>query len=171
VLFPDATSIRPDERSFFFATGRTKTYSRIGLSLIFIGLPLTFFLLGPKEYGALQAGAIGLAVKTLLMTSLSVNIQLWFNTKYLKVSFLQFLFHQLIVVSIFILIAMGCSQTVSLLFSKAHFAVQFFISGTLYTIIVLCLVWTFPWLGALEKSEISGLALQIINKLPIKLRR
>jgi len=131
-------------------------------------LPLTFFLLGPKEYGALQAGAIGLAGKTLLMTSLSVNIQLWFNTRYLKVSFLQFLFHQLMVVATFIVVAAGCSQAVASLLSTAHFAVQFFIAGISYTAIVLCLVWIFPWLGALKKNEISELAVQVINKLPFK---
>jgi len=131
-------------------------------------LPLAFFLLGPKEYGALQAGAIGLAAKTLLMTSLSVNIQLWFNTRYLKVSFLQFLFHQLVVVATFIAVAAGCSQAVVSFLSTAHFAVQFFIAGTLYTVIVLCLVWIFPWLGSLKKNEISELTFQVINKLLVK---
>jgi hypothetical protein len=127
-------------------------------------LPLTFFLLGPKEYGALQAGAIGLATKTLFMTFLGVNIQLWSNTKVLKLSFLEFLFHQIIVVSTFIVIAVGCSQAVASLLSTVHFTVQFFISGILYTVIVLCLVWIYPWLCALKKSEISELAVQMINK-------
>ncbi len=167
-FFPMQQASGQMNAAFFFATGRTKTYSNIGLCLFLIGLPLTIFLLGPEKYGALQSGAIGLAAKTMVMTSLSVNIQLWFNTKYLKVSFSRFLIHQFIVVSIFIVVAAGCSQAVALLFSTDHFAGHFFVAGILYTIIVSCLVWCFPWMGALKKSQISELAVQMINKMPIK---
>ena len=42
--------------NFFFATERVVAYRNIGLIFIFIGIPITFFLLGPEKYGALQYG-------------------------------------------------------------------------------------------------------------------
>ena len=170
-FFPMQQASGQMNAAFFFATGRTKTYSNIGLCLFPIGLSLTIFLLGPKEYGALQAGAIGLAAKTMVMTSLSVNTQLWFNTKYLKVSFFSFLIHQFVVVSIFIVVAAACSQTITSLFSAVHFVGRFFLTGIFYTVIVICLVWFFPWMGALKKSEITELAVQMTNKIPSKLHQ
>ena len=134
-------------------------------------MPLSLFLLGPKEYGLLETGATGLAIKMVFMQFIAVNIQLWFNTKYLKIPFLKFLFHQFIVVSIFVAFATGCSQIVASLFLKVHFIAQFLISGILYTAVILCFVWLFPWLGALKKNEISALYVIIINKLLANFRQ
>lgn len=151
--------------SFFFATARTKTFSNIGLSLVFISLPLTFFLLGPKEYGALEAGATGLSVKMVFMGLLSTNILLWYNSKYLELSFRNFLIHQVFVISVFVLVAWGCSHMVSLLFVTSHFLTQFLISGIIYTLIIMSLVWFFPRIVASKQSEISALLIQVKNKL------
>jgi hypothetical protein len=135
-----------------------------------IGLPLTFFLLGPKEFGALEAGATGLAVKMVFMQFLSINIQLWFNSKYLSLSFWKFLFHQMLVIFIFVSIAWGCSHLVSLLPFASHFVTQFLISGIIYSLMILGFIWAFPWIAALKKGEMSGLLIQLINKLRYEFR-
>jgi hypothetical protein len=129
--------------------------------MILIGLPLTFFLLGPREYGALAAGSTGLAVKMVFTQFLSVNIQLWVNAKYLKQSPRAFLVHQAGVLLMFSVAAWGCSHLVSSLLPASNFMVQFLLSGILYSVAILGLVLVFPWTGALQKSEISQLLVQL----------
>jgi len=142
--------------SVFFATNRTIAYRDIGIFLVFIGLPLTFFLLGPKEYGALQAGATGLAAKMVFIQFVSVNIQLWYNTRFMNLSFKYLLGHQLIVIASFSLAALVCSFAVRTLLGHMHYGVQFFVSGLLYTIFVAGLGITFPSLFAVRREEITN---------------
>lgn len=127
---------------------------------------MTFFLLGPKDYGAFETGATGLAVKMVFMQFLSVNIQLWFNAKFLKLPFKNFLFHQFFVLLIFVSIAFGCSLSISLLLIKAHFLIQFLISGIVYAAVIFIVVWRFPWIAALKRVEISDMLRQLRNKWP-----
>lgn len=143
--------------SVFFATNRTLEYKNIGIALLFIGLPLTFFLLGPRSYGALQAGATGLAIKMVLLNILSVNIQLWYNTRFMNLSFKYFFGHQLLVVAAFSTIALICSYAVRTLWSQTHFGVQFLASGFFYTVLIAGLGIAFPRLFALRREEIIGL--------------
>jgi len=142
--------------SVFFASNRTIAYRNIGMFITCINLPLTLFILGPKNYGALQAGAVGLAGKMVMLQFASVNIQLWFNARLMNLSFKYLLGHQLIVVAAFTTIALACSYTSRTLLSQAHFSVQFLASGLFYTLFIAGLGIAFPRLFALRREEITG---------------
>ena len=143
--------------SIFFATNRTIAYRNIGIFITVLGLPLTFLLLGPKDHGGLQAGATGLAAKMVFLQFTSVNIQLWFNTRLMNLSFKYFFGHQLLVVAAFSTIALICSYAVRTLWSQTHFGVQFLASGFFYTVLIAGLGIAFPRLFALRREEIMGL--------------
>lgn len=130
-------------------------------------MPLSLFLIGPKAYGGLETGATGLAIKTFVMTFLSVNIQLWFNAKFLRLSFWEFIRHQAIIVLLFIVVAAGGSYFVALALPGIHFILQFLAAGIFYSIFVLGLVWLFPWIIALKRSELLELLLKVRNRLPL----
>jgi len=116
----------------------------------------------------LEAGATGLATKMVFMQFLGVNIQLWFNTKFLKLPFRKFLFHQLIVILVFTSIASGCSHIAQIVLSGFHFFITFLISGIIYMVLIIALVLVFPRIFALRKGEISTLFVKVRNKWPHK---
>ena len=143
--------------SFFFATNRTKAYRNIGMSFVIIGIPLTFFLLGPTTHGGLQSGATGLAIKMVLLQLIGVNVQLWFNLKLLNLSFGKFFGHQIIVLVLFLSVAVICSYIVEKVIPDFYFLFQFLISGFLYTLVFLALMMVYPRIFALRKEEIANL--------------
>ncbi len=80
----------------FYATGETKLLRNISLFIapfsILVSIILIFFL---------KLGAIGLALKMVIVQFIGVNIQLYFNTKFLNLDFKYFLKHQLISILFF----------------------------------------------------------------------
>lgn len=154
-FFPIHQTYGQMNASIYFATNRTIAYRNIGIALIFISLPLTFILLGPKEYGAMQAGATGLAIKMVLIQFISVNVQLWYNTKMMDLSFKKFFNHQWIVIMAFFSIAIACSYSIRTLLTEMHFVIQFLVTGILYTLCIVGLTIIFPSLFAVRKNEIA----------------
>jgi O-antigen/teichoic acid export membrane protein len=71
--------------SLMMATGKTKEYSKINILSIFIGIILTFILLSPHKYFGLNMGANGLAFKLFILQIFSVNLQVVFVCKFLKI--------------------------------------------------------------------------------------
>lgn len=148
----------------FFATGETVLYRNIGLMFTLIGIPATFFLLGPREYGGLQAGALGLAAKMVVLQVLSSNVQLWFHARLMRLSFRKFLLHQVVVVAVFAVVAVLCSYCAGIFLPAGHFLIQFIISGLLYTIGIAAIGFYCPWFFSLRKGEIAGLLGRLAEK-------
>ncbi len=143
--------------SVFFATGNTVIYRNIGILLTVTSLPLTFFLIGPEKYGGFQFGATGLAIKMVFIQFLSVNIQLWYNLKILKLPFRRFASHQVIIILLFTAVAFLSSKIINTILPDLHFFITFLISGFVYTICIITLGIIFPWIFALKKEEIIKL--------------
>jgi len=156
-LFPIHQTYGQMNASVFFAAGNTRLYRNIGLILSGIGLPMTFIILGPTEYGGLQAGAIGLALKMLVLQIVSVNVQLWFHAKMMRLSFQRFVFHQASVIIYFLFCAATCSFIAKAILPADHFVLQFIVSGIFYTIGITALGITVPWIFSLKRNEILQL--------------
>jgi O-antigen/teichoic acid export membrane protein len=88
--------------TLFYSTHRTREYRNIGISLMPIGFTLCFFLIGPKKYFGMDLGAIGLAYYMLTTQLISVSVTLFFNCRYLKLSYWKIIFFQGLILSIFI---------------------------------------------------------------------
>ena len=80
--------------SVFYATGQTSLYRNIGVLFMLIGLPVTYFFIAPVDKFGLNLGSTGLAVKMVLLQVIGVNVQLYFNAKFLKLSFWKYVGHQ-----------------------------------------------------------------------------
>lgn len=143
--------------SLFFATGRTVAYRNIGIAMILISLPLTFFLIGPSEYGALNGGATGLAAKMVSIQLLSTNIQLLYLARLLKLPYLKLLGHQMVVALFFVPMALAGSYASGVILSGRTALEQFLLSGIIYTVGILALVLIFPALGAMKREEFKRL--------------
>jgi len=135
--------------SLFFATGQTNTYKNIGLISSLIGLPLTFLFLY-----IFQLGALGLAWKIVIVQIIAVNLQLYFNCKFLEISITPFLKHQLYSVVFFV--ALAFISKVSL-FSIDQVLLNFIFSSAFYTLLVIIGGLIFPTIFATTRDEIRAL--------------
>ncbi len=155
--------------SVFYATGQTGLYRNIGIIFMLIGLPVTYFLIASREQWGLNAGATGLAIKMVLLQLIAVNVQLYFNSKLLKLSFWKYLGHQILCVVCFLSIAAVTTFLVDgIVGLRENIIVSFLIAGILYTLMNIVLVYCIPIIAGLGRQDIRFLIQVITNKLGIK---
>ncbi|MBE0497294.1 MAG: hypothetical protein IBX45_12820 [Campylobacterales bacterium] len=130
--------------SIFYATGQTKLYRNISLFLAFVGVLLACLFLY-----FLELGAIGLAWKMVAVQFVGVNIQLYFNAKLLKLDMKKFLWHQIYSVLFFVTMAFISTM----LTPSGVPLVEFFISGFIYTVLVIISTYALPQVFATSRDE------------------
>jgi O-antigen/teichoic acid export membrane protein len=142
--------------AIFLATDRTALYRNIGVVGMVAGLAATWFVLAPGQWGGLGGGSESLAAKLVVTQFVMVNVQFWFNTRVLQLSFLQFLRHQIGVVATFLAIAWGAIGLVGL--ARWPDLVSFLASGCLYTAGVGAVLVRWPQLAGLSSSDVRRVA-------------
>lgn len=145
--------------SLFLATEQTYLYRNIGLVMMLIGLPVVYVMVAPKEHGGMELGANGLALKMVLLNITWVNVQLYFNAKFLKLPFLKYLSHQILSVGCLLMLAAIATFETKYLFSyyKDSVILNFVIAGILYTTMVVALIYWVPIVFGLKKQDIQFL--------------
>lgn len=152
-LFPIHQTYGQLNGAVFYSMNKTRVYTNIGLFFMLVGAFTSFFLLAPKSFHGFNLGSTGLAAKVLFMQFLHVNVQLYYNSKFLKMNFYKYFFHQIIIVVIFLSIALS----VKILFDSFidfNILVRIFLSGILYVIITFFGVILLPRLFGLLKKDI-----------------
>lgn len=143
--------------SVFYVTGQTNLYKNIGICAISFGVLLTLLFVY-----VFNLGAIGLAFKMIISQFIAINIQLFYNAKFLDFKMLYFLLHQIYVLFYFSLI--GCLGTFMGTLVSAEPFKNLLISGLLYTFFVIICSYFFPKIFALRKQELHD----IFSRLFIK---
>ncbi len=142
--------------SVFYATEQTRIYRNIGTFTMVIGLIVSYFLLAPKNMFGLEAGAFGLALKMVIVQFIGVNIQLFFNAKYLNISFSKYFFHQIL--SLVLLSSISFFSYFLIEFTKLNFfnvLIKFILSGMIYTGIVITFVFFLPEVFGLNRADVG----------------
>lgn len=129
--------------ALYYATGQTKLYRNVGLSLSLFGFFTTFLLLGPESMYGLNLGAVGMSLKIVISGFISVNILLWFGCKYLNMRFITLFAHQIYSVFVLILLALSSTYFASLL--ATNYIISLLLSGLIYTIFVVLLIVIIPY--------------------------
>ena len=132
--------------SLFFANGTTKLYRNIGLVSSLIGLFFSYLFIYHFEFGAL-----GFGTKMILTQVIGVNIQLYFNTKLLKLKMSYFVYHQIYTVMSFSIIA----YLSSLFIHIDNHIYEFLLCGVLYTLLSAILIYSFPQIMAITKIKLK----------------
>jgi len=142
--------------SVFFATDQTRLYRNIGIIFMLISLPVTYFLIAPNKLYGLNAGSVGLAIKMVLMQFLATNTQLYFNAKLLKLSFWRYFGHQIISISVFIIIAVFSSMLIGriAIFDKKILA-SLFCNIVIYILFIVSLGYNAPVIFGLNRQDVS----------------
>lgn len=132
--------------SIFYVSGQTKLVKNIGIVSIIIG-----FILSITLVYFMNLGAFGLALKMVIAQIIAVNIQLYFNSKFLKLDFMHFIINQLIVVFILIIIMQLVNFIVPYLSNNLF---DFLLKGFLYTVIVTIFFLKFSHIIGLTRNEV-----------------
>lgn len=149
--------------SVFYATGQTKLYRNIEVSVMILGVIVSFFLIGPEKFYGFNLGALGLAIKMLLIQFLSVNIQLFYNSKHLNLDFKKLLGHQILIVVVFFIFALLANFISDLILNDS--ILLFLLSGVIYLFLLLLLIYNFPFLISIKKTKILKVETIIIKKI------
>jgi O-antigen/teichoic acid export membrane protein len=152
--------------SVFWATGQTRLYRNIGIAFMLLGLPITFFLIAPVHMMGLNAGATGLAIKMVLLQFVAVNVQLYFNSKLLHLSFWRYFGHQIISVVLLLGTAFTAGAIVNnLSLFEGKTIINFIVTGFLYTLFVLFLILVFPQIFGIKRSDIFFIVKRVISAI------
>lgn len=147
--------------SVFHACGKTSILRNLTALECVYGLAAAWILLAPNALYGLNLGAVGLAIKTVGVQFLSVNICLWLASRFIPFKFWRNLAHQILTVLVFLLTAFLARKTFLLLLPEdSHFILRFFLSGMLYSLCLACLCMIFPSLAGLTRPDLRDLALR-----------
>ena len=152
-LYPIHQTYGQLNSAVYFATGRTRLYRNVGLSIALLGLLVTYLFLAPKEQLGLNLGSTGLALKMVLVQIIGQNFILWFNTKLLKIPFIKMLGHQFI--SVFII---GGAAGLSTLIADnmvGNIIVSFLTAGFIYIVLLMGILYMIPSLFSTNRIEIN----------------
>lgn len=149
--------------SVFYATDQTKLYRNIGVGMKIFGLSVTFILLAPSSYGGFNLGSVGIALSMIIVQFIGVNIQLLFNTKYLNLSFINYFFHQCLVIGVLSILAFCSSRFLG---HFIHNNQLYLIANALLYFTMSCLfVYMFPRIISLTRSELINQIKNMINSI------
>jgi len=148
--------------SVFYATGQTSLYRNIGIIGMLMGLPITFFIIAPASMMGLNAGATGLAIKMVFLQIIFVNVQLYFNAKLLRLSFMNYLLHQILSIGILLAVAYISTMVVNSILSVTDIIViKFILTGIVYTFAVVIATFLVPQIFGLRRADLSMIRLKI----------
>ena len=165
IFFPIHTTYGQLSGSVFYASGQTRLYRNIGSFFMFLGLPVTWVLIAPSDKLGLDGGATGLAIKMVALQFIAVNVQLYFNARFLKLRFWSYLGHQLVNVGCLLGIALISRFLVDTgLGLYDRILSSFFLAGMLYTAMIMLLLYFQPLLFGLKRQDIHS----FINSIRIR---
>lgn len=152
--------------SVFHASGKTRILRNITACECVYGLAVAWFMLAPASLFGLNLGAAGLAIKTVSVQFLSVNIYLWLASRMVPFPFWNNLVHQIFSVLILAIFAFA-SRVLSfqLLPDADIYLARFVCSGAIYTFFVILAVLAIPRLLGLSRSDCHDLCLRFRNWL------
>ena len=149
----------------FYSTGQTKLYRNIGVFFMILGLPVTYFLIAPRQNMGLDAGAVGLAIKMVVIQFIGVNVQLYYNARFLQLSFWKYVAHQIFVV-IFLVISAACVSfgVDKIAHGHINIVVNFSISALLYILMVGGFVYWKPVIFGVQRGDIIDMVNLLLCK-------
>jgi O-antigen/teichoic acid export membrane protein len=168
VLYPMHQTYGQLSGSIFFATGQTKLYRNIGVIFMLVSLPLTYILLAPSSSFGFGLGATGLSIKMVAIQFIAVNVQLFYNAKFLRISFFKLFSHQIYTAVIFVIIAYFSSFIANNIYTN-KIIISIFINIIIYVILSMCLLFSFPFIFSLTRKELNKYIILLKNKNPFKI--
>ena len=140
--------------SVFHAAGRTHILRNMAALECCYGFAAAWFFLAPPDLMGLNLGATGLALKTVLVQCLTVNLYLFLASRFIPLSFWRNLAHQIWSLMFLLPPAFACREiTMALDMGGTGSLLRFCASGALYTALVFGICALFPPLLGLSGRD------------------
>lgn len=150
--------------AILFATGQMALKRNITIMQSLVGLPVSYLLMAPRELFGLNLGATGLALKMVLIQVIFVNILIYFNTKFLKLSFWHYVRHQILCTSCLLTASMISVYMANQVFGLGGQGIlSFFLSGAIFASLAALLVYLAPSVFGLNRQDIRTLTKRLSN--------
>lgn len=175
-LYPIHQSMGQINATMFMACERTSPYMKLTVLGMLVSLPVTYFLLAsPDEWliAGLGLGALGLAIKMLVMNVLLVNIQSWVLARFHGWDY-EWSYQ---VVGVFSLLALGfLTKEFSTLvigayplmeMDKFSMLLMIFFAGILYMAGVFTFLFIQPNIFGVEQNEVKKMITIVTRKFKI----
>ena len=130
----------------FYATSQTKLYRNIGVFSSLLSIVLSFIFIY-----IFDLGAMGMSINMLITHLIIANIQLYFNSKFLKLNIKYFIFHQIYSVAFFCFFAFFVAYFINI----NNPICDLVFSGFLYIILVTIFTYVFPQVFAVDRYTIK----------------
>ena len=159
------------DSSVIYANGRTSLVLKLALVFTPISMIAAWFLISNGNFG-FNLGAKGLAYKEIFLELISVIIILYVNTDFLKLRFRNYLVHMIFSILPFIIFAYSAHFIVHWICNGFNFSsnpiILFFISGVVYSLFSMLIVWIYPMVFGLSRKDISSQINTLFKRLDKK---
>ncbi len=149
--------------SIFYATEQTALYRNIGAASIVAGVPLSYFLLSDHLHWGMNAGAIGLAAKTVIVSAVAINVQLYFNTRLLGLYLWRLMLHQLVTLVTCLLLAATSRLLIEHTINVSSPFVRLIGAAVIYMSFLAGSLYFFPAWAGLSWEVLRRLSKELIN--------
>lgn len=143
--------------SVFYASGRTRDLRNMALLECVYGMITVWVLLAPEDYGGLHLGAVGLAIKSVAVQCVTVNIYLWRASRLVPIRLVPIMLHEIWCVLVLGALAFACREATILLgLGGIDSLLRFLASGVIYTVGAGLTALLLPQLLGLSRAELYG---------------
>ncbi|CAN4272610.1 RfbX Membrane protein involved in the export of O-antigen and teichoic acid [Methylophilaceae bacterium] len=172
LFYPIHQSMGQIGGTVLLARGQTKTHMYISVAGMLVSMPVAFFLLAPVAVGGFNMGAWGIALKSVLLGVISVNVQAWIIARYSGWRFDWV--YQVIGIPLMILIGYSSKFLVSQLWNLNNVSLQNMFIPVILDLIIYIVLVTYsirllPWLVGLEKNDLESMLGSTLVKLKLLL--
>ncbi len=170
LLYPIHQSMGQIGGTMFLASRQTHRYMLVGIAMMLVSIPVSYFMLASATDGwlpGLEMGALGMAYKMVALGIVSVNIQAWVIARYGGWKF-DWVFQ---VVGIPMMIAAGfIAKTLSVWIwniesvGMVGLVVPVTIAAIIYACFVIAIIGWLPWLIGADRAAIANLFGRVLLK-------
>ncbi len=165
LLYPVYQSLGQINDAYLLATTHTKLRSVLSIIIMIVSLPITYLLLAPPYQTAsgLGLGALGLALKTIMLAVVSVNVFTHFICKIANCKF--YFIYQFLTIGSLLTISFIVKASVGLIIYALNISITPLIlmlsAAFVYLILVTIIVNIFPQIVGLEKEIVVKIREQL----------
>lgn len=159
-LYPIHQSMGQIGGTMFLASGQTQKYMLVSTAVMLASIPFSYLMLAPKggAVPGLGMGALGIAIKMVLLGIVSVNIQAWVIARFSGWKF-DWIF-QAIGIPLMVGAGYFAKMFVGMMWNleglnPAGLVVPVIVSSLVYVGLTLWIVWLLPSLIGMEREEIK----------------
>lgn len=169
LLYPIHQSMGQIGGTMLLASGQTHRYMFVSVATMLISIPVTYIVLAPASnewLPGLEMGALGMACQMVVLGILSVNVQAWVIARHGGWKF-DWVF-QIVGIPMMIGIGVAVKYLVGKLWILENAGMHALIApvavmSAAYLLIVMTVIWQFPWLVGLKSSEIRRMLGRILR--------